>query len=428
MRGERLVDMYPGQVSPMQERRQFCSIVMPCLNEAEAIASCVDAALAGLDRAGVRGEVIVADNGSTDGSWAIAQAHGARVVRVKTKGYGAALRGAIEASSGDVILMGDSDGAHEWGELRRFIDMINKGYDIVIGNRFEGDIRPGAMPWMNRYLGGPFFSWILARLYRVPIKDIHCGIRAFTREAYGKMNVTTTGMEFASEMIVKAVRTGLSMTEIPVTVHPPKRSRKPHLRPFRDGWRHLRFLLSYAPNYLYLAPGLSLLGIGVVLQLMLIAGPVELAGLEMGIHFLALGSLMALVGFSVCGLGILAKVITAQRDGIARGIILDWIHGRFTINAGIAAGMIVLSIGIVVDAVLVWQWFYSPGDMTGSVHLSFVMTTMIALGLQLIFGSFLLDMLLDRGSSIDADISSESPDNSAAAQVKPEPGSQSRNE
>lgn len=224
------------------------SVVIPCLNEAQSIALCISKALEAFKSAGIHGEVVVADNGSTDGSVTIAERVGARTVSVSLKGYGHALRGGIEAARGRLIIMGDADDSYDFSEVPRFVEKLREGYEVVMGNRFKGEIMRGAMPWCHKYIGNPVLSGILRLLFHTPIADAHCGMRGFTKSIYLRMDLRTTGMEFASEFVIKATKLAAKMTEIPITLWPDKRGRPPHLRSFRDGWRHLRFMLLYAPN------------------------------------------------------------------------------------------------------------------------------------------------------------------------------------
>ena len=233
------------------------SIVMPCLNEAETLAICIRKALAAIAATGVPGEVVIADNGSTDGSLAIAADEGARVVNVPIRGYGAALFAGFEAAHGKYILMADADDSYDFGHLTRFLAALDAGADLVVGNRFRGGIKPGAMPFLHRYLGNPVLSYLGRLLFRIPVSDFHCGIRGFRKDAMLRVNLRTTGMEFASEMIVKSSLMGLKISEVPTTLSPDGRTRAPHLRTWRDGWRHLRFLLLYSPRWLFLYPGLA---------------------------------------------------------------------------------------------------------------------------------------------------------------------------
>ena len=235
------------------------SIVMPCLNEAETLESCIRKAQSYLRRSGVCGEIVIGDNGSTDGSQEIAARLGARVIHIPIRGYGAALYGAITASHGRFFIMGDSDDSYNFEDLGAFVEKMREGYDVVMGNRFQGGIRPGAMPWKNRYIGNPILSTIGKVLFHAGVGDFHCGLRGFTKSAFQKMDLRTTGMEFASEMVIKATLMGLKMTEVPTVLSPDGRSRPPHLLPYRDGWRHLRFMLLFSPNWLFLYPGIALM-------------------------------------------------------------------------------------------------------------------------------------------------------------------------
>lgn len=238
------------------------SVVLPCLNEAETVALCVKAALAALERSGLTGEVLVADNGSTDGSQELARAAGARVVLVPQRGYGAALLGGIAAARGRTIVMGDADMSYDFGAVPEFVKAMDAGAELVMGSRFRGGIEPGAMPPLHRWLGNPVLSFLGRLFFRVPVSDFHCGLRGFRKDAIERLELKTTGMEFASEMVVKAALFGLRIAEIPVILRPDGRSRPPHLRTWRDGWRHLRFLLVYSPRWLFLYPGLALILLG----------------------------------------------------------------------------------------------------------------------------------------------------------------------
>src|ERR1700677_635997 len=254
------------------------TILMPCLNEAETLAFCVRQAVTALRDNNVAGEVLVADNGSTDGSQQIATDEGARVVNVPTRGYGAALIAGIEAARGKYVLMADADASYHFEHLPRFLPKLDEGYDLVMGNRFSGSIEPGAMPPLHRYLGNPVLSSIGRIFFRIPVRDFHCGLRAFRRDPILALNLRTTGMEFASEMVVKSSLAGLRMTEVPTTLSPDGRSRPPHLRSWRDGWRHLRFLLLFSPRWLFFYPGLVTLAVGLALSAALLPGPLPFLG------------------------------------------------------------------------------------------------------------------------------------------------------
>ncbi len=370
------------------------SAVMPCLNEEGTLGICVEKAFGCFDEIGVDGEVVVADNGSTDRSAEIAGNLGARVIHQKVKGYGAALMAGIQAAEGDIIVVADADDSYDWSAMGSFVEKIEEGYDLVMGNRFKGGIKEGAMPFLHRYLGNPVLSTIAKVFYRAPIGDFHCGMRAFTKEAFEEMMLRTTGMEFATEMVANSANRGLRITEIPTVLYPDKRTRPPHLRSFRDGWRHLRFILTYAPNYLYMIPGVLFFILGMALQLALITGPVHPFGFYMGIHFLALGSLLSLVGFNVVNLGVLAKVIVAHQHKNFKDGLLKWILNYFTLEVGLVAGAVLVLAGGAVDAGLLWRWLTVGGAMVDTVHLAFVATSAIALGGNIIFSSFLLNMFI----------------------------------
>ena len=370
---------------------------MPCLNEEETLGICIEKALRCFEKLGIDGEVVVGDNGSTDRSVKIAKNLGARIITQPIKGYGAALMASIQAAKGDIIVMADADDSYDWSSMGPFIEKIEEGYDLVMGNRFNGEIKAGAMPFLHRYLGNPLLSIVARVFYRVPVGDFHCGMRAFTREAYEQMKLRTTGMEFATEMVANSARRGLRIAEIPTVLYPDKRTRPPHLRSFRDGWRHLRFIMTYAPNYLYMIPGGLLFILGVALQLTLIRGAVRPFGFYMGIHFLALGSLLSLVGFNVINLGVLAKVIVAHQHPHLKDGLVNWIANYFTLEAWLISGAILVLTGTGIDAALLWRWLSVGGPMADTVHLAFVATSAIALGGNVIFSSFLLNMFIIEG-------------------------------
>jgi glycosyltransferase involved in cell wall biosynthesis len=375
--------------------RAAVSAVIPCLNEEQTLAICIEKALRSFAELGVLGEVIVADNGSTDRSVEIALALGARVVHERRKGYGAALLRGICESTGEIIVMADADDSYDWAAIAPFVRKVREGYDLVMGNRFMGGIQPGAMPPLHRYLGNPVLSMIARIAFHSRIGDFHCGMRAFTRSAFERMQLRTTGMEFATEMVANAAHQQLRITEIPVVLYPDRRNRAPHLRSFRDGWRHLRFILTYAPDHLYLIPGGVLLLVGLLLQALLVRGPVHINGMYVGIHFLALGSLLALAGFNVINLGVLAKTLMSQRYGGLRSRTVALIKRRFSLEAGLLVGLGLAAAGTVVDVAVAAQWIRSFGQsMEWNVHLSFVATSVIALGLNLVCSSFLLNMIL----------------------------------
>ena len=378
----------------MTSREILVSAVMPCLNEENTLGLCIAKIQRAFDEMGIAGEVVVADNGSTDRSVDIAESHGARVVHERRKGYGSALLAGISTARGRIVIMADADDSYDWAALGDFVRKIDEGYDLVMGNRFKGGIEPGAMPPLHRYLGNPVLSMLARVMYRIPINDFHCGMRAFTRESFDRMNVRTAGMEFATEMVICASHAGLRIAEIPTRLYPDKRDRPPHLRSFRDGWRHLRFMLTYAPDWLYLVPGGILSLLGIVGMTMLASGPVVISKINLGIHFLALASLFTLLGANVIGFGILARLIGARRNPIASdssiGRLLSW----FSLERGLVIGGLFVAAGLIVDGWILTEWIMRGfGDMAGTVHVAFVATTAVLLGVNALFASFLFNML-----------------------------------
>lgn len=371
------------------------SAVMPCLNEEETLGLCISKAIRCFRELGIEGQVIVADNGSTDRSVEIAEQLGAKVVHQPVKGYGAALMAGIEAADGEIIVIGDSDDSYDWSDIGPFILRIQEDYDLVMGNRFKGGIEQGAMPPLHRYLGNPVLSLIARVVCRAPVGDFHCGMRAFTKAAYRQMNLMTLGMEFASEMVINATRNGLRITEIPIRLFPDKRSRPPHLRSFRDGWRHLRFIMTYAPDHIFAIPGALMLILGLVLQLTLVSGPVHLFGFSLGIHFLALGSLLTLGGYNVLNLGILGKVIVALKHPRLESRIASWFMEGFSLEGWLILGGLLTLGGFITDMVIFFDWMRRIGEpLEETVHLAFVASTTIVLGLNIMLSSFLLNLLL----------------------------------
>ena len=289
------------------------SVVIPCLNEARSIALCIDKALAGFRTAGVQGEVVVADNGSTDGSMEIAQKRGARVVHVEARGYGNALRKGITEAGGKFVVVGDADDSYDFSEVPRFLAKWGEGFELVLGNRFEGEIKPGAMPWSHKYFGNPAITWTLNCLFHGAIGDAYCGMRGFSKALYERADMRCAGMEFALELVIKAMKLGASITEIPITLWPDKRGRPPHLRTFHDGWRSLRFMLLFAPNWLFLFPGTTLFLLGVAIVLWLLPGPRRLGRAEIDLHTMLFGVMFALTGAQIISIGLFAKGLQFHR-------------------------------------------------------------------------------------------------------------------
>jgi glycosyltransferase involved in cell wall biosynthesis len=372
---------------------QFVTALMPCLNEERTLGVCIEKAQTCLRALGLQGEVVVADNGSSDRSVEIAQQLGARVVHQGIRGYGATLLTGIEAARGDVIVMADADDSYDWLDMGRFIEKIDQGFDLVMGNRFQGGIARDAMPALHRYLGNPVLSTLARIVHRAPVRDFHCGMRAFTKAAYGRMKLRAPGMEFATEMVVNSARAGLRIGEVPTVLRRDGRDRPPHLRPFRDGWRHLRFIFTHAPNYLYLAPGGTLMLLGLVLVAALTRGPITVAGQYVGIHFLALGCLLTLTGFNIVNLGVLAKVIAHSQMPYLGSRVSYWALKSFTLEGGLIAGLVLFAAGTAIDAYILWEWLKNSGsEQEATVHTAFVATLLIVLGLNIMFSSFLLNM------------------------------------
>lgn len=376
------------------------SAVMPCLNEEDALGLCISKAIRCFRELGIEGQVIVADNGSTDRSVEIAEQLGAKVVHQPVKGYGAALMAGIEAADGEIIVIGDSDDSYDWSNIGPFILRIQEGYDLVMGNRFKGGIEQGAMPPLHRYLGNPVLSLIARVVCRAPVGDFHCGMRAFTKTAYRQMGLMTLGMEFASEMVINAARNGLRITEIPIRLFPDKRSHPPHLRSFRDGWRHLRFMMTYAPDHLFAIPGALMLIFGLALQVILVGGPTRAFGFPLGIHFLALGSLLTLAGYNVLNLGILGKVIVGIKHPKLKSRVASWIIKRFSLERLLLIGGLLALGGVVADFLILSTWVRHIGEsLEETVHPAFVASTAIVLGLNVMLSAFLLELLLNEERS-----------------------------
>ncbi|RZI76077.1 MAG: glycosyltransferase family 2 protein, partial [Rubrivivax sp.] len=332
------------------------TIVMPCLNEARTLPACVRNAFEFLDRSGIEGEVLVADNGSTDGSVQLASALGARVEHVEHKGYGAALMGGIKAAHGRFVIMADSDGSYDFSALDDFVRRLRAGDALVMGNRFKGGIEEGAMPFLHRYLGNPVLSFLGRLFFRSSVGDFHCGLRGFDRQAILRLGLNTTGMEFASEMLVKASLAGLPVSEVPTTLKPDGRGRPPHLRTWRDGWRHLRFLLMMSPRWLLLYPGMALAGLGVFAQALVWGGPFVVNGVGFDIHTLLYASAMSLLGLQLTLFAVLAKAIGCQKHVFPFGGHFRWFMQHFQLEHGLGLGGVALLFGLGLSVYSVELW------------------------------------------------------------------------
>ncbi|TAM36269.1 MAG: glycosyltransferase family 2 protein [Rhodanobacter sp.] len=373
------------------------TILMPCLNEAETLAICIDKAQSYLQRNGVRGEVLIADNGSTDGSIQIAQQHGARVVNVPIRGYGAALSHGIANAKGKYVIMGDSDDSYDFSKLDSFVARLREGNDLVMGNRFLGGISPGAMPPLHRYLGNPVLSFIGRLFFSIPVRDFHCGLRGFNRDRIQALHLNTTGMEFASEMVVRSALAKYAIVEVPTTLSKDGRSRPPHLRTWRDGWRHLRFLLLYSPRWLFLYPGLIIFAIGAILTFALLPGPITIArGLTLDVHSVIAGCITMLIG-TQC----ISFAVVARRYAAARGLLpVEYTFKRYVSPLNLERSLIVAGLLLVAGlvgvahCVMVWRdAHFGPLGYGELIRLLVVSGTGIALATQIAFTSFLSAIL-----------------------------------
>jgi glycosyltransferase involved in cell wall biosynthesis len=371
------------------------SAIIPCLNEERTIGICVRKAFDAFARRGIAGEVVVADNGSTDRSILIAESLGARVVYQPIRGYGAAISAAAAEAKGRYLIMADADDSYDWSDLDGFIDALEGGADLVMGNRFAGGIENGAMPALHRYFGNPVLSAIARWLHRSPIGDFHCGMRGFTAEAFRKMGARSPGMEFASEMVINAHRAKLDIREVPIKLYPDKRGRPPHLRSFRDGWRHLRLIIAHAPDTMYLIPGVILLATGVFGLAALSGGPIVAGGQYFGIHFVALSAMAALIGLSAILLGMLAKVAIAIYHPEHKGRVVPWLKRGRPLEWLVLSGSLLTVTGFAADALLAFKWIFVGGPMEQSVHLVFVTTTATVAGVMMVLSAFVLKLLLD---------------------------------
>ena len=370
------------------------SVVIPCLNEANSLAYCVDKAMKAFQAAGLSGEVVVADNGSTDGSIQIAEQHGARVIRVAERGYGAALRAGIAGARGFFIIMGDADDSYDFTDVPRFVEKLHEGNDIVMGNRFRGEIKPGAMPPLHKYFGNPGLTALLNTLFHAHIGDGYCGMRGFTRSLYDRLDLRSSGMEFALEMVIKSAQIGARIAEIPITLWPDKRGRAPHLRSFRDGWRSLRFMLLYAPNWLFLLPGTALVLTGLFLVFWLLPGPRQISphvGLD--IHTMIFGVIFTLLGAQILSIGAFAKVFSYAERFDRRSVSLRRVLKRVTLETGLLVGCSLFLMGFAGCAWVTWQWAASDFGELHEVRQVLFWAMWLFLGLQVIFAAFFLSML-----------------------------------
>ena len=378
----------PVPAEAVESSALLVSVVIPCLNEAENIEQCVSAALAALQRVDGAGEVVVADNGSEDGSAELAERAGARVVRERRRGYGSAYLAGFAASRGRYIVMVDADLTYDFKEIPRFVAELDAGAEMVIGDRMD-NIQPGAMPWLHRYIGNPLLTGLLNVLFRTGIKDAHCGMRAVRREVLGRLDLRTTGMEFASEMVIRASKEGLRIAEFPIEYHP--RGGESKLSSFRDGWRHLRFLLVHSPTHLFILPGALMAGIGFLIMCLVEAG-LTFFGRAWGLHALIGGSLLMVVGTQVLALGLCAHAYGTYFMG-ERDPWFDRMRARFRLEQGLTLGGVFVLVGIVMGGLILGNWISNGFGRLAYEQLAVFAAALIVVGIQIFFSSFLISIL-----------------------------------
>jgi len=369
------------------------TILMPCLNEAETLAVCIKKAQSFLESNNVSGEVLIADNGSTDGSQQIAVKHGARVVDVPERGYGAALIGGCNAAAGQYVIMGDADDSYDFTNLMPYVERLREGDDLVMGNRFKGGIAKGAMPPLHRYLGNPVLSGLGRLFFKSPVRDFHCGLRGYNTKRMRELGLRTTGMEYASEMVVQAVVNGYKVSEVPTTLSPDGRSRPPHLRSWRDGWRHLKFLLMHSPNWLFLYPGIFIAIFGLILGTIVVVDQFNLFGAGLDINTILYSAAMVIVGFNLVSFHAFTKLYAISARFIR---VEDSFLSRLNADSCTALGLVTVLIGIVLTVIAFTLWgreAFGELDPTRFMRLTIPAMTLIVVGIQLVFSGFFIDIL-----------------------------------
>jgi glycosyltransferase involved in cell wall biosynthesis len=372
------------------------TIVMPCLNEAESLEPCIRKAKKAIEDLGINGEVLIADNGSTDGSVELAESLGARVAHVSARGYGAALQGGFAAARGKYILMGDADGSYDFAHLPRFVEKLDEGYDLVMGNRFAGGIAPGAMPPLHRYFGNPGLSWMGRLFFGASTGDFYCGLRAFRRDVLDELNLQSPGMELGVEMVAKAALYGLKTTDVPTTLSPDLRSRPPHLRTWRDGWRTLRFFLLYSPRWLFFYPGLVLMVLGVALSALVLPGAVDVFGARLDVHTLLYAGAAVVVGFQGVAFSVLARVYAASEGFLPDTALVRRARQLFSLERGLAVGGLLVLASVVLTVITVVRWDESSFhhlNYPSSLRLAIPAAVALMLGVQVMFSSFFMSVL-----------------------------------
>jgi glycosyltransferase involved in cell wall biosynthesis len=385
-----------AEEAPLPDGDIELSIVMPCLNERETIVGCIEMARSFIARIGVSAEIVVADNGSTDGSVVLAEEHGARVVAVAERGYGAALMGGITAARGRYVVMGDGDLSYDFSRLDAFLAALREGHDLVMGNRFRGGIAPGAMPFLHRYVGNPILSLVGRVFFRVKIGDFHCGLRGFERRRMLALGLFTRGMEFASEMVVAAALAGYAIAEVPTTLAKDGRSRPPHLDTWRDGWRHLRFLLMFSPRWLFLYPGAALMFAGIAAAVLLFPGSVRIGHLAFDTHTFLVAAISILVGMQIVCFGLIARRFAAAYGFLPKSRLLPLFQSEVTLERGLLAAGVVVAVGClgVLWALVTWASVdFGPLNYPTVMRVLVLSLVAIAGGIQLAFTSFLLGIM-----------------------------------
>lgn len=371
------------------------TIVLPCLNEAETLEVCLNKATNSIKQLGISGEVIVADNGSTDGSQDIAKRCGARVVPVPRRGYGAALRGGIDAAQGTYVLMADADDSYALDEIGPFVEKLRGGADVVMGNRFQGGIEKGAMPFLHRWLGNPVLSKIGQLFFKIPVGDFHCGMRAFRRDKILELGLQTEGMEFASEMVVRASLANLRMEEVPTVLRPDGRSRPPHLRTWRDGWRHLKFLLAFSPRWLFLYPAMLMAIVGAAGLGWLSFGPQRVGNVTFSVQTMLAFATAAIMGVQGAGLAVIARSYAARLGLLPDSDRLETLLHRFTLERGLITGLLLMAIGVGGFGVAAARWGAADfGDLNviNTIRVPIIGMVFVVAGLQLMLVSFTLSL------------------------------------
>jgi glycosyltransferase involved in cell wall biosynthesis len=375
----------------------FVTFVLPCLNESKTLGQCIKQAREAIALINKPASIIVADNGSTDSSQEIAKEYGAHVIDVPIRGYGAAIYYGCKAACSRYIVIGDTDGSYDFRESISLLQLLDQGYDLIIGSRIKGKIYPGAMPWKNRYLGTPTLTFLLNLFYHTHISDSQSGLRAFRKDAFDRLNLHSSGMEFASEMLVQASLCNLKISEFPVSLHPDGRNRKPHLRPWRDGWRHLRFLLLYSPVWLYLVPGFLLLAMGLIVNSIFFLTPetnfITIRNLFFGTHWMVPFILSSVVGMQMIGLGIFTSIYSVQRKFYSGTQIINWFNKHFRLEWSLLVGLVMLLLGTGIEFLILFRWIMSSYGELNAYRTALYGLMWIVLGAEIVTNGFFLDLL-----------------------------------